>query len=315
MNRQLNLRPPRIFLSYAKEDKQKVSLIYRRLLAEKMNPWFDIKDLLPGQDWDKAIVEAIRNARFVLVFLSNNSVNKRGYVQTEIREALDTADRIPDGEIFIIPVRLEICTVPERLRKWQWIDVFRPNGFKDIVRILRTQLVSKDHASGPETTERVSSHSKDSLLDLLLLNKFQARDAFLYGRITRDKMAMSDSAFLEFRKRIPTSFMSRRSEVNRSGRLTPEIVSLSVPSRSVYKQKKYLVQQIRFMKSFNGAYILITEGDLRCAAGREYVDYILAKYPNGRLYVRGTNIPIIIEEDDKVCCALMPMLATSEELR
>src|SRR5882762_2613289 len=103
MNRQLNLRPPRIFLSYAKEDKHKVSLIYRRLLAEQMSPWFDVKDLLPGQDWDKAIVEAIRSARFVLVFLSNNSVNKRGYVQTEIREALDTADRIPDGEIVVHP--------------------------------------------------------------------------------------------------------------------------------------------------------------------------------------------------------------------
>lgn len=131
---------PLIFLSYAKEDKEKVRSVYRRLRIERLNPWLDVADLLPGEDWERVIVKVIRSARYVLVFLSNNSVNKRGYVQKEIKEALDAADRVPEGEIFIIPVRLEACPVPERLSRWQWIDIFRPNGLKQIVTTLKENL-------------------------------------------------------------------------------------------------------------------------------------------------------------------------------
>jgi hypothetical protein len=143
---------PLIFLSYAKEDKDKIKAIYRRLRTEHLNPWLDMANLLPGQEWARAITSAIRSARFVIVFLSNNSVNKRGYVQKEIKEALDIADKMPDGEIFIIPVRLEECTVPERLSKWQWIDIFRPHGFRKIVGMLKKNLSPEDAFAYPVYT-------------------------------------------------------------------------------------------------------------------------------------------------------------------
>jgi hypothetical protein len=136
----LEPQSPLIFLSYAKEDKDKVKAIYRKLRTEQLNPWLDVADLMPGQEWDKVIIRTIRNARFVIVFLSKHSVTKRGYVQKEIKEALDAADLLPDGEIFIIPVRLEACVVPERLSKWQWIDIFRPHGFTKIITSLKENL-------------------------------------------------------------------------------------------------------------------------------------------------------------------------------
>lgn len=77
------------------------------------------------------------------ILLSNNTVNKTGYVQKEIKVALEAAEKVPEGEIFIIPVRLEKCVVPDRLTKWQWIDVFRPHGFKKIVNSLKTKLVQE----------------------------------------------------------------------------------------------------------------------------------------------------------------------------
>lgn len=140
----LTPQEPLIFLSYAKEDKDRIRNIYRKLKSERLNPWLDVANLLPGQDWDRVIIKTIRNARFVIVFLSNYSVSKRGYVQKEIKEALDVADKMPDGDIFIIPVRLEECIVPDRLSKWQWIDIFRPNGFKKIVRTLKENLGTED---------------------------------------------------------------------------------------------------------------------------------------------------------------------------
>jgi hypothetical protein len=136
----LEPQTPLIFLSYAKEDESKVKAIYRKLRKEHLNPWLDVADLLPGQEWDKVIIKTIRKARFVIVFVSKNSVNKRGYVQKEIKEALDAADTMPEGEIFIIPVRLEECEVPERLSTWQWIDIFRTNGFKKIVDALKDKF-------------------------------------------------------------------------------------------------------------------------------------------------------------------------------
>src|SRR6185369_12354195 len=55
-------------------------------------------------------------------------VNKAGFVQKEIRLALDVADLQPEGSIFLIPTRLKDCDVPIRLRKWQWVDLWTPAG-------------------------------------------------------------------------------------------------------------------------------------------------------------------------------------------
>lgn len=62
---------------------------------------------LPGQNWDLEIGKAASKSDVVIVCLSAKSVSKEGYVQKEIRLALDMADQKPDETIFIIPARLE----------------------------------------------------------------------------------------------------------------------------------------------------------------------------------------------------------------
>ena len=44
------------------------------------------------------------------VFLSVDSVTKEGYLQKEIRQALDVANEKPEGSIFLIPARLDNCS-------------------------------------------------------------------------------------------------------------------------------------------------------------------------------------------------------------
>lgn len=156
----LQPQAPLVFLSYAREDKSKVKGIYNKLRNEQLNPWLDIADLLPGQPWEDVIIKTIRNARFVIVFLSNNSVTKRGYVQKEIKEALDVAEMMPAGEIYIVPVRLEPCPVPERLSKWQWIDIFERNGLRKIVKTLRQNL-------DPESDQSPGQHIEAQLIVLI----------------------------------------------------------------------------------------------------------------------------------------------------
>jgi hypothetical protein len=129
----------RIFLCHASEDKEAVRALYRKLLQPGFAPWLDEEKLLPGQDWDAEITKAIRASHVVLVCLSQRS-EKRGYVQKEIVRALDVADEQPEGTIFLIPVRLEDCHVPERLRRWQWVNLFHDHGFERLQASLRTVL-------------------------------------------------------------------------------------------------------------------------------------------------------------------------------
>jgi TIR domain len=100
----------------------------------------DEEDILPGQDWDFEIRKAIRASDIVLVCLSETSANKVGYLQREIRSVLDIADEQPEGSIFLIPVRLEPVKVPERLRRWQWVDLFEESGYPRLMRALQTRI-------------------------------------------------------------------------------------------------------------------------------------------------------------------------------
>ena len=69
----------------------------------------------------------------ILVCLSKNSVDRAGYVQKEIAFALDKALEKPEGTIFIIPAKLEECNVPQRLNRFQWVDLYRDDGRKRLM--------------------------------------------------------------------------------------------------------------------------------------------------------------------------------------
>jgi hypothetical protein len=135
----------RIFLCYASEDEQRVRELYCRLAKiSPFEPWMDRENLLPGQDWDREIRDALRDADVVLICLSRSSVAKEGYVQREIRRALDVAEEKLESSIFIIPVRLEDCDVPDRLRKWQWVDIH----LQDSTQKLQCSLHARAHELG-----------------------------------------------------------------------------------------------------------------------------------------------------------------------
>ncbi|MEW6401598.1 MAG: toll/interleukin-1 receptor domain-containing protein [Chloroflexota bacterium] len=81
--------PLKVFLCHASGDKPPVRDLYKRLVAEGVDAWLDQEKLLPGQDWRREIPRAVREADVVVVCLSKNSITKEGYVQKEIKFALD----------------------------------------------------------------------------------------------------------------------------------------------------------------------------------------------------------------------------------
>jgi hypothetical protein len=128
-----------VFLCHGSEDKESVRELSRRLRQAGIKTWLDEEALLPGQDWAREIRLALREATVVVVCLSSTSVSKRGFVHKEIRLALDIADELPEDRVFIIPVKLEECIVPERLQKWHWVDLWKEGGFERLLLSIRAQ--------------------------------------------------------------------------------------------------------------------------------------------------------------------------------
>lgn len=122
------------FLCYAKENSSGVREFRERLRAENwIDPWFDEEDILPGQKWEGSVTEAVHNSHAVIIFLSSTAVRTEGFFHKELKLALDAAAEKPDGTIFIIPIRLDVCDVPERLRPYQYVDYFGDAEHKDRV--------------------------------------------------------------------------------------------------------------------------------------------------------------------------------------
>lgn len=117
-------RPLKVFLCHAREDKPQVRELYRRLHADGIEVWLDERSLLPGQDWKVEIPKAVRESDVVIVCMSPVSARKEGFVQAEINFALDMALQKPEGTIYIVPAKLEECEVPDKLSRWQWVNLF-----------------------------------------------------------------------------------------------------------------------------------------------------------------------------------------------
>lgn len=141
-------RPLRVFLCHSSADKPAVRELYQKLRAEPwIQPWLDEEELYPGQDWETEIEKAVELSDVVLVCLSNGSINKRGFVQKELRFALDVALEMPEDAIFIIPLRLEECTPPRSLRDWQYADYFedrRDRAFQRLLVSLRRRAAASN---------------------------------------------------------------------------------------------------------------------------------------------------------------------------
>jgi len=96
----------------------------------------DKHNLIPGQRWSGAIMTALKNADFVLVFLSSRSVSKRGFLRKEIRIALSLWHEKLEDDIYLIPVRLEPCQIPQPLKGFQYVDLFKEAGLEKLIRSL-----------------------------------------------------------------------------------------------------------------------------------------------------------------------------------
>ena len=138
----------KVFISYAKEDGEIAEKLYDFLVLYHYDPWLDKRKLLPGQQWDDEIKLALKKTDFIILLFSKTSVAKRGYLQREFKIALAYCEEKLDSDIFIIPIKIDDCEVPEKFKEFQWIDLQNPNSYGQILAALKRQMdiyISEDN--------------------------------------------------------------------------------------------------------------------------------------------------------------------------
>lgn len=131
---------PKAFIAYVEEDLAAAEKLYGALESRGFDPWLDRRKLLPGQNWPRSIERVIEISDFFLACFSRRAVSKRGHFQAELRYALDCAARMPLGEIYFIPVRLDDCRLPAPIaRQYHYVDLFPDweRGLERVVAVMR----------------------------------------------------------------------------------------------------------------------------------------------------------------------------------
>jgi hypothetical protein len=88
-----------IFISYSSKDRDIAETIYRALESRGHVCWISCRDVNPGENFQEAIVRALRDAKLMLLIFTANANNS-----DEIKKELVLAGR---HQVTVVPVRVE----------------------------------------------------------------------------------------------------------------------------------------------------------------------------------------------------------------
>lgn len=158
----------KVFLCHASENKKIANNLFERLKSDGFDPWLDSDNILPGMDWDLEIQKAMRASDVVIVCFSKISLEKEGYVQKEIKFAIEIQKEKPEGTIFLIPVQLEECDIPSSLKDVQWGKYYENDGYEKIIKALnkRASHLKQKKETGRTTMSSNKRENKSFLINL-----------------------------------------------------------------------------------------------------------------------------------------------------
>jgi TIR domain-containing protein len=140
---------PHVFVSYAHEDARHADQLSMALARAGLRPWIDRRELLVGQNWRRRIEDAIRSSDLFIALLSPRSLSKRGFVQSELRRALEVAEEMPEHNLYILPARIEECEpAQEALKRLHRVDLF-PDWDAGVRALIRSVYAARDPQQRP----------------------------------------------------------------------------------------------------------------------------------------------------------------------
>jgi hypothetical protein len=110
-----------IFISYSSKDQDIAETICQALEVRGLHCWISSRDVDPGENFQEAIVGALRTARVMVLVFTTNANNS-----DEIKKELVLAGR---HEVTVIPVRVEDVAPNDafayEFATRQWVDLFK----------------------------------------------------------------------------------------------------------------------------------------------------------------------------------------------
>lgn len=245
-------RPLKVFLCHASTDKPKVRELYRYLKRRGINPWFDEEHLVGGQDWQVEIPKALATSDAIIICLTKNSVDKEGYIQKEIKFALDKALEMPEGRIFLIPVKFEECEVPFSLSRYQWVDLTIESGYAKMMKALKFRASQLERST-------VDVSKKDVEEDNLVREK-EENVTVEKARFYAEEQVQQIAALEKTAREEGTREIAVRANRESAERQAARIASLKEnPSRSFASLKSIILKAKMFLRiaSFVGITIVL----------------------------------------------------------
>lgn len=166
-----------VFLCHSKKDRNATLALCNRLASDGFRVWLDEFEILPGQRWESAIEDGIRQSAILLVCFSSRWVNDRSYAHREYRFALEVMRELPDDSVFIIPARLDDCKIPRSLRHLQWVDLFTSNGYDKLKKSLSINIKSAVPVSPATGKDAVFALAKQLGFEVLEFDPFEGDDS------------------------------------------------------------------------------------------------------------------------------------------
>ena len=123
-----------VFISHSSKDSKIAASICSALESRGHKCWMSSRDVRPGENFQGAIVRAIREARVMVLIFSTNANNSE-----EIKKEMALASQ---SHLMVIPVRAEDVLPSEdftyELATRQWIDMF--NDWEEAIEQLGAQI-------------------------------------------------------------------------------------------------------------------------------------------------------------------------------
>ena len=112
-----------IFICYSSRDKTVADAVCAVMEAEGVRCWIAPRDILPGADWGESIIDAINEARAMVLIFSSNANEAQSQIKREVERAVNKG-------LPVIPFRIENVLPTKALEYFlstpHWLDAFTP---------------------------------------------------------------------------------------------------------------------------------------------------------------------------------------------
>jgi hypothetical protein len=130
----------RIFIIYSHKDKETALGLANDLKDKGYNPWIDELEIVPGQNWSKAILQAIEQSAVAIFLCSKNTENSTGFLEKEMKFAMEVMRADRESHSPIIPIYIEESILPSELADIHAVKMYEDDGFEKLAKGLEYMI-------------------------------------------------------------------------------------------------------------------------------------------------------------------------------